>query len=122
MSHARMRGRYLNLEEVKGGLKVTLTPEGYEELEGQDWENQDTDILFTDLFEDYWTNGWTMLQPEQIGALTSCGLITSPDVEMDDDGEVVSADTVYWHERYQVEDPIAELLSKKGYLFLQKGT
>lgn len=52
-----------------------------------------------ELMEDFFTNGWEMVNPEDIGALTS-GEIMS-----DQDGNV------YWHERYQIEDMVEELMN-----------
>jgi hypothetical protein len=109
-------GRYLNLEVKPNGLLLTLTPEGREELE----EKENHANIFPDLFEDYAANGWTMLQPEQIGALTSSDIIISPDAQTNDDGDINSVDTVYWHERYQIDDPIEKLLGEG--LFLLKAT
>jgi hypothetical protein len=52
-----------------------------------------------ELMEDFFTNGWERVNPEDIGALTS-GEIMS-----DQDGNV------YWHERYQIEDMVEELMN-----------
>jgi hypothetical protein len=98
----RTKGRYLNLEVLSNGLNVTLTPEGREELNDRDLLGVPDHSVFIDLFEDYWTNGWTCLHAEQIGALTGCEIIIGPDVQFDDQGEVTNAGDVYWHERYQV--------------------
>src|SRR5208283_6081005 len=52
-----------------------------------------------ELMEDFCTNGWEMVNPEDIGALTS-GEIMS-----DQDGNI------YWHERYQIEDMVEMLMN-----------
>src|SRR5208337_4209638 len=52
-----------------------------------------------ELMEDFFTNGWEMVNPEDIGALTS-GEIMS-----DQDGNI------YWHERYQIEDMVEMLMN-----------
>jgi len=52
-----------------------------------------------ELMEDFFTNGWEMVNPEDIGALTSGELMS------DQDGNV------YWHERYQIEDMVEELMN-----------
>src|SRR5208337_3441999 len=52
-----------------------------------------------ELMEDFFTNGWEMVNPEDIGALTS-GEIMS-----DQDGNV------YWHERYPIEDMVEMLMN-----------
>jgi len=52
-----------------------------------------------ELMEDFFTNGWEMIRPEDIGALTDGELMS------DQDGNV------YWHERYQIEDMVEMLMN-----------
>lgn len=112
-----LKGKYLILEVVPSGLNITLNPDGIEEL--QDRKDETDSQTFFTLFEDFTANGWMSLGAEQIGALTSSEIIISPDAETDDHGNLVSTDTtIYWHERYQVEDAIEALLA--GRLFLLK--
>ncbi len=112
----KLTGRYLTLTPKPGGMDVSLTLAGVEEL-ADNWEKPDFSA-FAVLFEDFAANGWTMLSPEDIGALTSCQIIISWDVEMDSHGFIYHVGDTYWHERYQVEDAIEQLLA--GELFLQK--
>lgn len=119
----KLHGRYLELEPRANGLIVRLTDEGREAVADFDQDSDERAIdyrLFADLFEDFRCNSdWEMLGPEQIGALTDCQIILSPEVVYDDDGDVVECETVYWHERYAIEDAIAAL--QAGELFLAKG-
>lgn len=109
------QGRYLVCFEQPNGLLFMLLPEGREYLADANRDRPDFD-LFADLFEDFAGNGWSMFQPQDIGALTDCRIIISPDAEFDDNGDVVDAGQVFWHERYQLDDAIEELLA--GDLFL----
>lgn len=65
-----------------------------------------------DLFFDWIENGWMWIPPEQIGAMTDAPII-SQHMTVDDDGNYVPVEKpayVYAHMRYQVDDPVAELL------------
>ncbi len=50
-------------------------------------------------------NGWTWVQPEDIGALTDGEILEAPDGR------------IYWHERYQIESSSEELLQGKTVTF-----
>lgn len=92
-----------------GDLKVTLTEEGREELAawGDDYRPWDAILA---LLEHHLCNGWENLAPETIGALTDCELILTDDIEWDDEREnIVHLGRAYWHEAYQVEDPVEAL-------------
>jgi hypothetical protein len=110
--------QYVYCQLELNGLRLRLTNEGREEL--ADPQDKDDTSRFYDLVEDMLGNGWTSLDPEQIGALTSSSIILSPNVELDDNGfpKANSKFTVYWHERYQIELACEALQSPSG-LFLQ---
>jgi hypothetical protein len=97
--------RYVNLHITEYGMTVTLNDEGraeltYNEEQHPEW-NDDTHFL--ELISDMLGNGWMALRPEQIGALTSCEIILSPDASLDEEGNLEFANEIYWHENYQVE-------------------
>lgn len=112
-------GRYLTLFPQKNGLRIKLTPEGLEKL--LEMESRD-DRVFFDLFEDFAGNGWSVLTAEQVGGLTGCEIIISPDAVFDencnDERVLLSADPVYWHERYAIENPCDKLLTDDGLFLL----
>ena len=109
--------RYLTLEKRPDGAILRLEPEALEEIR---WykDSWSSFHLFIHLFEDFTANGWYMLTPEDIGALTGCDIIVSDDVTMDDRGIVTHLGDTYWHANYQVQNPIEALL--EGELFLHK--
>jgi len=55
-------------------------------------------------------NGWSMVRPEEIGAMID-GLIISDDTDRDDSGELTYVGVVYWFADYAVVDVIDTLLS-----------
>ncbi len=91
---------------VKGGIKLTATPSLLEDVQGLG-EQIDKPSIF-EIMEDFFTNGWEEIRPEDIGALTS--------------GEIFSDanGNVYWHERYQIEDMVEELMNGNE-VFMQYG-
>lgn len=108
-------GRYLELEFVQGGLNVRLTEEGRSELADlrASKPRATDDAIFVDLFEDFAGNGWQLIDPSTMG-LTACRLGISPDTANDQ----FNVETVYWHERYAVEDAIEELAAGELFLML----
>jgi hypothetical protein len=94
--------RYTELTKTEdGNLLITLTDEGREKI-------QDAESVL-ELLEWHLCNGWSHLFPENIGALTDCDLIISDDAEQNDDGDMTHVGRFYWHEAYQVEDPLETL-------------
>ena len=68
------------------------------------------------LLEDHLCNGWEMVPPEDIGALTAAPIL-SDEIVRDDNGRVVEAGHVYWYPDYAVLDEIEELRDKLRLLF-----
>jgi hypothetical protein len=117
---------YTELEKLLGKLRIKLTPAGREELEGQlltdgeeyrdsdptgyQWKRGHNEI-FHDLLEDHLCNGWEMVPPEDIGALTSSPILSDSAVR-DDDDKLTSIGDVYWFPEYQVKSELEELLEK----------
>lgn len=61
-----------------------------------------------DALENHLCNGWELIAPEEVGALTS-GLIITDDCTRDDQGVLLKVGTVYWDSNYQVTDALEEL-------------
>lgn len=99
-----------------GNLRIELTDAGRE-----DWaeivaerEAHGIDSAFLLLIEHQLCNGWEILTPEEIGALTS-SIILAEEAERDEDGDLVSIGRIYWNPRYQVDDEI-ERMESDGFL------
>ena len=107
---------YVTLTKTDRALRLTLTPEGREELQARVDARQsiDTDSALYDVLEDHLANGWDWIRPEEIGALTSAPIL-SDECSRDEDGLLTDVGTVYWFERYQIESPVAELF-KAGHV------
>ena len=95
---------------AEGNLLIVLLDAGREELDDLvDRRKHNTTLIMLDLLEDHLCNGWTSLTPDEIGALTSCDLILSDDVTLNDEGDVINVGRVYWHPNYAVEDELETL-------------
>lgn len=114
-----MNTRLTELTKIENGnLKITLTDEGREELPDIIKKHGvRSDAAMYDLLEFHLCNGWDNLHPEDIGAMTACGIILADDVERSEDGDIVKVGKVYWHPNYMVESPIRTLL-KAGHFIL----
>jgi hypothetical protein len=112
-------GRYLELQEVEEGLKLTLTPDGREEIADLPETVLEDEILFT-LLEDHLGNGWDLILPEDLGALTS-GNILGRDIERDDENKIVHIGQVYWDSEYQVQSSVGQLKAGKSVTWQRAG-
>jgi hypothetical protein len=106
----------------RGNLVVTLTPEGREEIADireahPEWSDND---IFIELTEHYWTNGWTIVSPADIGALINddC-IILSEDVDYDDHGNLLGIGLLYWYPDYQLFSEV-EVMLRDGFVVMQK--
>jgi len=100
------------------GRLVTLSTDGYGRLqvsatdEGQrlaaSLANEATVDALHHLLAEATENGWRWEAPEDLGALTDAPIISDPD------------GNVYWHQNYQVEDPV-ETLARGGTVQFDSG-
>ena len=98
-------GRYITIsKDERGNLLMSATPEGREDAAGS-LAAKPTDSALAELLEEAMGNGWSWEDPEELGALTDAPIISDPD------------GNVYWHERYQVEDPIQMLADGESVRF-----
>jgi len=115
-------GNYANFEILpNGNLKISLIPEGkieLTEIQEQYKEQWSDEIMFREIIEHQLCNGWTWVQPEDIGALTEAPIL-SDDVVYNDDGIVEFIDNVWWYPNYMVES-LTEKLQENGYLIFTK--
>ena len=104
--------RLVDFIPLANGLKIVLLPAGWTELgerveeHGEECLNPDSALY--DVAEHQLCNGWEMVPPEDVGALTSAPLF-SRDTERDDDGKLVRVGRVYAYMDYQVKAPVREL-------------
>ena len=114
-------GRYATLVEGENGLTIKLNDAGKEELAENAQNHPDwTDVSHVvELLEDFTGNGWQWLNAEDIGALTGCELILTDDGTIEDNGKVTVHGSIWWHERYAVENA-SEELQERGEVFFLK--
>ena len=68
------------------------------------------------ILEDHLCNGWEMVPPEDIGALTASPIL-SDEILRDDEGRIVEAGRVYWYPDYAVRDEIEEIRANLVLVF-----
>jgi len=102
-----------------GNLCIELTDEGKEEIEDL-WSNHpewnDYDIL-RELIEHQLCNGWSWLNPEDVGALTEAPIL-SDGASYDDDGAMEVYGKVWWYPNYMV-DELSVVLHDDGKLIFE---
>ena len=107
--------------DANGNLKISLTDAGREEVKDKTechlWYGDD---LFLELCEGPLCNGWQLIPPEDIGALTD-SLIFSDDVQHDDDGKITDVGAHYWFPDYQIRSP-AQDLAEYGFVIFTKAS
>ncbi len=111
-----MSQRYTDFTFTKtGNLIIKVLPEQREEV--MSWKDRDSDDAEMRLIEYQLSNGWEVIKPEEIGALTGC-LILSQNTIRDGDGDLVNSGTIYtnlaW---YQLRGLVHEALSDDGAFF-----
>lgn len=112
-------GRFLNFEKTNDGdLVILLNNNGhrvFEEIENIR-DRLGIDAAFRILIRDFLRRQWGEIKPKEIGALTS-SLIITDEFQRDSRGKLVEVGSVYWNQRYQVDDEIAELRAAGQVLF-----
>lgn len=111
-----MAGKYTEFDkQANGNLRITLLEEARDDVqEIAASQELDADNKLAQVIEWQLSNGWSMLRPEDVGALTDAPIL-SEDVDTDAQGKVRSVGTVYWYPSYDVRDPVAQLL-QNGYV------
>lgn len=112
-------GFYVDLKKTdEGDLAIVLSETGREEFETIEEMRSahGIDAELETLLEDHLGNGWEMVAPQEIGALTSSPIL-SDEVERDDEGGIREVGRVYWYPEYQVCDEIEELRKRLVVMF-----
>jgi hypothetical protein len=118
-----MPQKLVEFEKRSNGLYITLLPAGREELadlvEKGGVEALCPESVLHDLLEHQLCNGWEIIAPEEVGALTD-GLLLSDDVQRDDDGTLTHVGDVYWNSNYQIRAAAADLF-EDGHVNFTRG-
>jgi hypothetical protein len=111
------KGRYLNLKQQGYNLLLVPTAEGRREARRL-LGTVSSDRALVDLLEDHLGNGWDILAPEEIGALTEAPIIAESDeIFRNDRNEVVLAGKIYYFDKYAILDEIEEFAKGKSVMF-----
>jgi hypothetical protein len=109
--HSSEAGFYVDLEKTSdGNLAIRLNSTGRRHF-ADIREQRDAfgiNAALHTLLEDHLCNGWEMVPPEDIGALTAAPIL-SDEIVRDEEGRVTEAGHVYWYPDYAVRDEIEEL-------------
>lgn len=117
---------YTTFDKTDRGLRITLTAKGknelaalqveqeYRRLRNTPYQRTSTD-MFYDLIDEYLGNGWMLITPEQIGALTSNPYMLSDDGRINDMGNLGYVGTIYAFDNYQIQEPL-DLLEQNGFV------
>lgn len=105
-------------------VDTRVLPSGDLEISLIDGEEYDCDRLCSmtpeqalgDLLEHQIGNGWDLIDPEDVGALTDSPII-SDDVTIEDDGTRTISGNVWWFPNYQIENPVGTLCDKRRVIF-----
>ena len=112
-------GFYVDLLKAEGGdLEIVLNENGQRHFE-EVQEVRDRfgiEAALHAILEDHLGNGWEMVPPEDIGALTAAPIL-SEEVLRDDEGTIVEIGRVYWFPDYAVRDEIEEVHTKLVLVF-----
>ncbi len=113
------RGFYVDLRKTEdGNLSVVLHRRGRANFATilEERDRYGIHAALCALLEDHLCNGWEMVPPEDIGALTAAPIL-SDEIARDDEGHITEAGRVYWYPEYQVRDEIEELRAHLQMVF-----
>ncbi len=114
-----MSGKYTEFEkQANGKLRIVLLPEARAEVEEIASRELDADSRLAETIEWQLSNGWSLVRPEDLGALTEAPIL-SEEVDYDDHGNLDTVGTVYWYPQYDVSDPIGQLLTNGSVEFVR---
>ena len=104
-------GFYVDLQKSENGdLQICSTENGQAHFATilEERDSHGIHAALCALLEDHLCNGWEMVPPEDIGALTAAPIL-SDEILRNDEGRIVEAGRVYWYPDYAVRDEIEEL-------------
>jgi len=112
-------GFYVDLcKTIEGNLEIRLNRSGrrhFSEIREQR-DALGTNAALHALLEDHLCNGWEMVPPEDIGALTAAPIL-SEEIVRNEEGRVTDVGRVYWYPDYAVRDEIEEIRTKLALVF-----
>lgn len=99
-----------------GSLQVCLTAAGRECV--GEWREENPDRSLANLTVDLvGSNEMGWVSREEAGAFTDAPILALGPVGRDDRGELSGVSSLYWHERYRLDDPIRQLLTAGEVIF-----
>jgi hypothetical protein len=102
-----------------GNLRISLIEEERSEVEEISQNGKGIDAQFIEIIEHQLCNGWDMIKPEEIAALTSAPILSDSAI-YDDRGILTGIDEVWWYPNYAIFNEVEELL-EHGYIDFDLG-
>lgn len=113
------RGFYVDLEKAgDGNLHIRLNRNGRRHFQiiREEQDRLGTEAALHVLLEDHFGNGWEMVPPKDLHALTAAPIL-SDEIVRDDEGRIIEVGCVYWYPDYQIRDEIEELRLRLELVF-----
>ena len=98
-------------------LKIILLKEGWELIKALQKEEKSDEDIFFELIEDQLCNGYHLIAPEDIGALTSSIIIGDSVVDSTTTKGDIDKINYWWNPGYQIESEITTLLREGEITF-----
>ncbi len=115
-----MAGKYTEFEKQSNrNLRIVLLEEARDDVQEIASKELTADSKLAQVIEWQLSNGWSMVQPEDVGALTDAPILTE-EMDTDTQGNVLKVGTVYWFLQYDVRDPVTQLL-ENGHVEFVRG-
>lgn len=110
--------KYTNLEILpNGNLKVTLTEDGKNELPDlKEKYGENDEAIIIDLLEYNLCNGYSIVAPEHIGALTASLMIADSFIDEETTQEELDRINVWWFPNYMVQSYL-DGIDSEGVIF-----
>jgi len=103
--------------DSNGNLVITPTQEGIAEAKNHLNKGDTSDMAFLSMIADFLSSDWSMVDPEDIGALTSCLIITNEGTR-DDQGQLTNIGDVWSNiEYYQIKSEISDFADGKSVIW-----
>lgn len=113
-------GHLIEFKKTNKDLSLVPTKEGMQEARELLEQGKNTVDVLRELIDWQISNGWVMLAPEDIGAMTESPIL-SEEVLYNENGDIVLVGRVYWFPSYMVRNELEELATGKTVVFTGEG-
>ena len=104
-------------ENPDGSLRITRAYGKVSEMKAFLRRNQDDAAFLAQFYESELCNGYSLVNPADVGALTDAVMLS--DCIIDDDTPEIDGGKLWWHSNYQLQG-LGDTIVKQGYINLPK--